>query len=160
MMIEKLDRRRENLQNKTTFMNQQWKQLLSFIRITGERVIVMDPEGEELMVVLPLKVYEKMISQGEINNQKEVLLEEKVKNLDNIKIEKQEDLPNIWEKMIPASELIVNQEEKEQMNIKKENKIDEKIQIKNQITQINLEDEKKQVRNEGMEEQFYLEPIE
>ncbi len=157
-------------------MKDQFQRLLDLAKITGDRLIVTDTDGNNAFVVMDIDQYESLIYEGH----PEMMEEWDVNEIPEFEPEMQNpeqtevDLgPTIWETMHPASEKhqetwdLDGLDEEEMGELERKFKefvaengssLDEKQEgIINEVA----EEEKVDVSEEEQdEEQFYLEPIE
>ncbi|PJA47359.1 hypothetical protein CO172_01845 [Candidatus Uhrbacteria bacterium CG_4_9_14_3_um_filter_36_7] len=137
-------------------MNEQWKQLLQFVRKTQDRMVVMDPEGDELVVILPFKEYEQMVIKED--RKKNVSIEKEIS-------EKEKNNVTVWDTMVCANDSSAQtwqaedvvptnlSENKEIKQIKKEdNQVIRKSHEENPVISSTYRDPD--------EDQFFLEPLE
>jgi len=145
----------------------QLNRVIRLIRRTGEKVMVMDNESEEVMALMSLGSYEKMLSGSRAV---EEMTEEELLDRINRDIavwranNKDEDLSENEEE--PEREIFTKVAEKKPENVNvmetmKEIRVNPAVS-KNFDLNINTENEEslKDVLNTEEEEKFYIEPVE
>lgn len=135
-------------------MNDQFRRILDLVRRTGDTMVVTDPDGDDVFVVMDLEQYELMLDMAEFSEGSEEL-------------ETTAESPDVWETMKPAGEdgetwdvSKMNEEEladlEEQYRQFAQRNVKEAIETK----ETPKNQEKKPDSEDFGEEQFYLEPIE
>ena len=162
-------------------MKDQLKRILNLVRRTGDTMIVTDPDGENVFVVMDLDQYESLLDVASNDDIDDLAddLEPQDENFSWIEPTDSIDLsalaknsPDIWETMKPAGDPgetwdMTNMSESELKNLEDQYKafaaqsvaeaIAETAKPEAEKMEIPKKDEKEE---EFGEEQFYLEPIE
>ena len=129
-------------------MNDKFRRILDLVRRTGDTMVVTDPNGDDVFVVMDIDQYEMLLDVG--------FKDEEPK-------ETTEEQKDIWGAMKPAGEDgetwdLSQMDEGELKNLEEQyrqfasKKVSEAIEEK--------QEEKQQENEDDGEEQFYLEPIE
>lgn len=133
-------------------MNDKLRRILDLIRRTGDTMVVTDPDGEDVFVIMDIEQYEGILG----NTQSKPT-----------PIHSQE--PDIWETMKPAGEEgetwdLSQMEEEELAHLEDQYRQFAKNRVESAIEETNKTGSKIQEKPEDSEdfgeEQFYLEPIE
>lgn len=170
-------------------MKDQLKRILNLVRKTGDTMIVTDPNGDDVYVVMGLDQYENIVNGSNFDHPEEILDEQEGyrhnipqengwvwggETVDESLGEEEslEKKPDIWSAMKPAGEEgetwdLTRMSEDEVVDLEEQYKkyAQEPELLKTQ--EVNLEAENKETspkleenEDEFGEEQFYLEPIE
>lgn len=168
-------------------MKDQLKRILSLVRKTGDTMIVTDPNGEDVYVVMNLDQYESLLdTHSPISFDKDDLVNFDDENSDNSwedlksteeSIKSSQREPDIWQTMKPAGETgetwdVSKMSENELQELEHQYQIFASQTVEDSISPIGLDETstpesevqkpintKENEENFG-EEQFYLEPIE
>lgn len=170
-------------------MKDQLKRILNLVRKTGDTMIVTDPNGDDVYVVMGLDQYENIINGSNFDHPEEILDEQEGyrhsipqengwvwggEAVDESLEEEEspEKKPDIWSAMKPAGEEgetwdLTQMSEEEVVDLEEQYKKYAQEPESPKIEEVNLEAESKEIspkleenEDEFGEEQFYLEPIE
>lgn len=124
-------------------MTEQFKRILDLVRKTGDTMVVIDPDGKDVFVVMDMRKYEKMLETETVAGAVEA---EEVGESD------------IWEAMKPAGEKgetwdLSKMNENELKNLEDQYRQFSEKTVKEAI-------QKKADSDDFSEEAFYLEPVE
>lgn len=170
-------------------MKDQLKRILNLVRKTGDTMIVTDPNGDDVYVVMGLDRYENIVNISDFDHQEEILDEPEGyrhnipqengwvwggETIDESLEEEEspEKKPDIWSTMKPAGEEgetwdLAQMSEDEVVDLEEQYKKYAQEPELPKTQEVNLEAENKETspklaenEDEFGEEQFYLEPIE
>ena len=146
-------------------MKDTFRRILELVKQTGDTLVVTDPDGDEVFVVMGLDRYESMIQKPQFDLDAVADINKEEQFTEKMSVPQ----PDIWDTMQPAGE---SGETWDLAKLKEDELAHLEDQYK-QFTQKNVVDVMKEVQNlkenqaekaeeqDGFgEEQFYLEPIE
>lgn len=151
-------------------MDSQLQRILDLVRRTGDRMVVTDPNGEDAYVVMDLDSYEDMVDFHEAflgDSEEEVPIDHEMLDIEA----SDEEVPDIWDVMQPASEesgetwnyeAMGEQEQKDLEQQFAEYQANKTVKPQNFAEVSGNRDSETPVEDDDDfgEEQFYLEPIE
>ncbi|MEK7681024.1 MAG: hypothetical protein AAB348_03195 [Patescibacteria group bacterium] len=135
----------------------QLNRVIKLLRRTGEKVMVMDDESDEVMMLMNLTDYEKMLSgsRGIEKMTEEELLEKINRDIAIWRSSNEKDEADIEEpeKVEPERSPIVSENKTNHIELGKEVKLSEELGSEGSFKDVASEES-------GEEEKFYIEPVE
>lgn len=131
----------------------QLNQIINIVRHTGDRVVIMDAESDEIMVLMPFKEYKTLLNSSDSDFFSSSFFEDDIGALPSFEQKKYSNNSKNISKKVSLNNLSQKKETLPEIDFEEPSWFQEK---NNFLSEESLSD----ISEEDEEEKFYLEPVE